>query len=325
MRKLRRMALPRPVRGSAALPAEIAGVWAMVLLVSSAIFVTYSRVPPNELYHVSGHGLAGGASRVIVFANFSTALVAVPVLALLADLLRSRETTAAAIAGVVLCAAVVWPGVVDEADLDVRPVNSVAAAGVLVALALTVLAARHGLAWSGRQRGDAARVVAAAAALFAGLPWIAAELGFYLDGVPLLGDLFLTGERPSPFEPPAVHHGHHHGTDGLLLVLCALLLSRAVPRVGRRGLRVTTGAYLAVLASYGIANLANDFWTEQVFKRGWTSREFPDVLHPTLSLAWALILLAAVALYAIAARGRARVRAGHDAAGADRGGFDADG
>jgi hypothetical protein len=62
-----------------------------------------------------------------------------------------------------------------------------------------------------------------------------------------------------------------------------------------------------------------------VFKRGWTRRELPDVLHPTLSAAWAVILLAAVALYAIAARGRARVPAGHDVAGADRGGFHADG
>ena len=127
---------------------------------------------------------------------------------------------------------------------DARAVNSVAAAGVLVALAVTVLAARRGLAGGGRQRGDGVRIAAGAVAAFAGLPWIAAELGFYLDGVPLLGTLFETGERPSPREPPFVHHGHHHGMDGLLLFLSALLLSRVVPRVARRGSGESVSAWL---------------------------------------------------------------------------------
>jgi hypothetical protein len=99
-----------------------------------------------------------------------------------------------------------------------------------------------------------------------------------------------------------VHHGHHHGLDGVLLLLTALLLSRAVPTMRRRGLRVATGMYLALMAAYGIAVAANDFWFEQIVKRGWTSWTIPNVLYPKASLAWALVVLAAAAIYAASAK-----------------------
>jgi hypothetical protein len=89
--------------------------------------------------------------------------------------------------------------------------------------------------------------------------------------------------------------------DGTLLLLTALLLSRVVPTLRRRGLRVTLGAYLALMAAYGIGNIANDAWTEQVVKRGWTGWSIPNVLHPTISIAWGLIVLGAAALYAASA------------------------
>ena len=78
----------------------------------------------------------------------------------------------------------------------------------------------------------------------------------------------------------AVHHGHHHGLDGLLLVLSALLLSRIGPSVRARWLRVVLGMYLALMTAYGLGNMANDFWTEQIWKRGWTDWQFPDLLQP---------------------------------------------
>ena len=61
--------------------------------------------------------------------------------------------------------------------------------------------------------------------------------------------------------------------------------------------------YLALMAVYGLAIGANDFWFEQVVKRGWTSWTIPNVLYPKASIAWALIVLGAAVLYAIAARG----------------------
>jgi hypothetical protein len=288
----------------APLPLEAAAVWVPFLVVSAEIVVTYSRLPARELYHVSGSGLEGGLSRTLVFSNFPVALVAIAVLAFLADRAMAGGTVVAAIVGAVLCAAVFWPGVVDEANLDARWVNAVSATGVLIALALTALALRGGREWSPRQRGDPARIVIAVAALLLALPWLAAEVGFFLDGVPLLGRLFQTGPYSDHVALPGVHHGHHHGIDGVLLLLSALLLSRAVPAMRHRILRVATGLYLALMAAYGIANAANDFWSEQVVKRGWTTWAIPNVLNPKLSLAWALIVVGAVALYAIA-RGEA--------------------
>jgi hypothetical protein len=84
--------------------------------------------------------------------------------------------------------------------------------------------------------------------------------------------------------------------DGVLLVGTALVLSRVVPAVGARWLRGVLGAYLAVMLCYGVGNIANDFWLEQVTKRGWTSWEVPDVTTPKATTAWGLIVVAAVVL-----------------------------
>jgi hypothetical protein len=285
-------------------PVEIVLVWALYLLDAVAIVVTYSRLPASELYHVSGSGIDGGLSRVLVFSNFSTALVAIAVLLVLTDRLVEPSLKAAAVGGIVLCTPVFWPGVVDEADLDARPINAVAGIGVVVGLALTVaLGLRgHRVSWAPRVRGDRIRVVVAVVAAFIALPWFAAELGLFLDGVPLIGRLFQTGHYHPSAAPSislvAVHHGHHHGLDGLLLLLTALLLSRVVPTVRVAGIRRLLAAYLALMAAYAVGNIANDFWIEQVWKRGWTTWQIPNVLEPKASVAWGVIVLCAVGLYA---------------------------
>ena len=91
-------------------------------------------------------------------------------------------------------------------------------------------------------------------------------------------------------------------TAGLipLLVLAALLLSRALPTVRRAGARSMLRAYLSLMLCYGVGNIANDFWIEQVWKRGWTTWQIPNVLEPKVTVAWGLIVLGAAALYAIA-------------------------
>jgi hypothetical protein len=87
----------------------------------------------------------------------------------------------------------------------------------------------------------------------------------------------------------------------VLLLITAALLSRVVPSVGRRELRIAVGLYLALMASYAIGNIANDAWTEQVVKRGWTAWRIPDVTRPTLTIAWGLVVLGAVVLYGASA------------------------
>ena len=289
------------------LPIEIAWVGLIYAVVCVEILVTYWRLPAHDLYHVSGSGFTGGAGRVLVELNFSTALVAIPALMLLADRVTGRVPVGAALVGIALAAVVFWPGVVDESDLDAKWVNLLPALGVAIAVALAVYTfARAGLErhpW--RAAEDWARVVLAVVVLALGLPWLAAELGISFAGVPVLGTLYQTSElRSQPGVAglhPAVHHGHHHGMDGVLLALSALFLSRALPALSRRWLRITAGALLALMLAYGLAELANDFWLEQIVKRGWTNWGIPDVTRPSVDVAWGAILLGAACVFGVAA------------------------
>jgi len=78
-------------------------------------------------------------------------------------------------------------------------------------------------------------------------------------------------------------------------------LSRLISSVRQRGVAALLGAYLALMLCYGAGNIANDFWLEQVVKRGWTEWEIPNVTTPKASAAWGLIVLAAAGLWGISA------------------------
>ena len=252
---------------------EPLAVWALFGIVAVEILVTYSRLPARELYHVTGGGIGLGAGRALVFLNFPVALVAIAIAAI------SRRR--AALLGALLCTPVFWPGVVKQSNLDARWVNAIAAVGVVVVLAATVTTVRA----PSDPRGDRVRAAIAALALVAALPWLAAELGFFFPG-------------------PHVHHGHHHGMDGVLLVLSGLLLSRqaATPLVR---------AYLALMFAYGVGNILNDGWGEQVVARGWTSWSFPSVLEPGATWPWGVLLVAAAALWLGLGRAQLREDVGH--------------
>jgi len=274
---------------------EPLAVFVLLGIVALEILVTYSRLPARELYHVSGTGISGGAGRVVVFMNFPVAIVAIAALAVALERLRSRGWRVVGVVAAVLCTPVFWPGVVRQSDLDVRWINAPCAVGVALAVVVAAVAAPGP---GGRMRGDGLRIGLAIFALLAAPAWAAAELGFFLDGVPLLGRIYETGVRPAvdPSEP-AVHHGHHHGMDGVLLVLSALVLSRALPSIRARVLRAATAAYLALMLAYGLGNIANDFWGEQVMKRGWTTWAVPSVLQPGLNWGWAVILAGAAIVW----------------------------
>jgi hypothetical protein len=286
-------------------PAELLVVWALCLVVAAEIFATYTRLPPEELYHVSGSGLAAGAGRVLVFLNYPTALIAIVAILVVLDRLPEVTARVVGLVGIVLGAAVFWPGVVDQADLDARPVNALAALGTASAVGITIVLVRRGgverppplLA----ARGDRLRVGIAAAAVVLAVPWLFADLGFSLNGVPVLGTIWQTGElRSQPGAAglhPAVHHGHHHGMDGVLLVVTALLVSRKIPAIWNLRLRVPAAALLSLMLAYGVGQTSNDFWIEQVVKRQWTDWEIPDMTRPSVSIAWGLIILAAISIY----------------------------
>ena len=279
---------------------EALAVWAMCGALALAVLVTYSRVDPADLYHVSQDGLEGGLGRTVVLLNFPITFVAVATTLVAMAVLPIRAWLAAAPA-IASCALV--PFVVDQDDLDARPANAIPALGVLVALVLTVAAAhRAGSSFAPRRRGDTVRVVIAAAIVLFSLPWLTAGLGFHFPGDFFMGEELRREDDGTLLA--AVHLGHHHGTDGALLVLTALLVSRV--HVPQRRLRLTLTGYLGLMLAYGAVNLAQDFWLEQIVKRGWADAEIPEALRPGFRPIWAVILvLAALAAIALAREGRA--------------------
>jgi hypothetical protein len=293
--------------GTAARPglAEVVSVWILFGLVAVVLWITYARLSAAAVYNVSGEGFAAGAGRALVFLNFPTALVAIALLAVVADRLRGRLAVVAGVAAL-LCAVVVWPGVVEQSDLDAKPVNAIPALGVLVGLLLTAAAlGRGGIGTSRRFGGgwDVARIVLAVILVLASIPWLFAEVGLYVGDVPGLGALFMSDEiTPEEGHPNlrAVHLGHHHGFDGILLALSALALSRVVGQIRPAALRNVFGFYIALMLVYGLANALQDFWLEQLVKRGTTSLELPTMTVPKASWAWGAILLTALLIHFVA-------------------------
>jgi hypothetical protein len=268
---------------------EVRAVWALLAVEELIVLVTYSRLPAHDLYNVTGSGIGGGLSRVVVELNFPDALIALGILGVAMPRPRWLAALAAA-----LCAFAVLPGVVSQDDLDAKWINAVPAIGVALAFALTFFARTPE---PSHPRGDRVRIAIGAILVFLAAPWIAAALGFYLDGVPVLGWVFQTGKLASFRDPlhHAVHHGIHHGLQGLLFAVSALILSRVPNRIP---------LYLALMFSFGVANMLNDGWLEQVVERGWSSHTVPSVLGFTVNWLWGAVLLATLAIWA-AGSGRA--------------------
>ncbi len=285
---------------------EVCALWGLYLLVAAEIFATYSRLPVHELYHVSENGRAGGAGRVLVFLNWPMALAAIPILAVVAAEARSRTVSRLALLAAVLCASVFWPRVVEQVDLDAKWSNASAAIGVLLALGLTVVVlSRSGPGMRTRAPGDRVRFGAAVVLLLVSLPWITADLGFLIGRWPLLGSIFYSDEWYAGFGHAragwAVHPGNHHGMAGTLLALTAIVLSRVLPSLGARS-RAALGSYLAILLLYGLANVANDFWLEQIVKRGITGWQVPSMIVPAPNLPWLILLVLAALAYVLVFR-----------------------
>jgi hypothetical protein len=188
---------------------------------------------------------------------------------------------------IALCAVIVVPGVVDQAHLDAKWMNAVPALGVAIALVLTLRAGRGG--W-GESRGDPIRIAVAVVLGILALPWMFALVGLYFPGSHVMYH-----------REPRVHLGEHHGLEGYLLVLTAFLLSRQLPRMRRP---ITLAAYLSLMIAYGVGNMANDAWYEQLVKRGWIDWRIPGVTRPSLTWMWLLVIAVGLAVFFTALKPR---------------------
>jgi hypothetical protein len=273
---------------------EALATWALWGLITAVVLVTYSRIDPTETYHVSRDGLAGGLSRSLTLLNFPIALVAIA-LVLVAVSALPRSTWWAAAPAIALCATIPW--FVDQSNLDAHWGNAVPALGVLVSAGLTAAAARRaGASFAPRRPWDVARLVVAGVVLVISLPWITADLGFYFPGDVFMGEEL--GREKDGTLTAAVHLGHHHGLDGALLVLTALLLSRV--SIGDRVLRIVLFSYLGTMLAYGGVNCVQDAWNEQLVKRGWLDVSIPSAIAPSAKPIWIVVAaLAAAAAFVL--------------------------
>jgi hypothetical protein len=249
-------------------------------VVGVATAVTYWRLPAGSTYHFDDTGWSGAASRLVSYANFPVALAAI---ALVGAVSRGRLAWLA----IALCAVVAVPGVVSQDDLAANWADAPAVAGVVLAVWLTW--------WSPPPRrrvplGSLRLALIAVLAVWS-LPWVIAALGLYAQDLPLAGSL-IRSRQPTPGQPhlASVHLGLHEGLFGVMLAVTALVLSaRRMPAI--------LSLYLSLLLCYGVAVAANDGWSEQVVKRGWVDTRIPSVLTPSLSAAWAVLLVSALTVH----------------------------
>jgi hypothetical protein len=132
--------------------------------------------------------------------------------------------------------------------------------------------------------------VAAAVVLLVSLPWLSAQLGFHFPGDFFMGEKL--GREQDGTSIAAVHLGHHHGLDGSLLLLTALLLSRI--EISGTTMRRVTFACLGAMAAYGAVNCVQDAWNEQLVKRGWTDHSIPSAILPAAKPIWLVVILLAI-------------------------------
>ena len=289
---------------------EALAVWAAFGVVAAMVWITYARLPADVFYNVTGTGVRAGASRVLVLLGWPIAIAAVALLAVATDRYLAsspspaarRGGIAASVASALLCATMAWPGVINEADLDAKPSNALAAIGVGIALVLTLATVRRaGAGAFVRHRpGDGVGTTLIVLLLIAGIPWILSNAGFYAGDVPGLRSVFMSKQiLPEPGHPTlhAVHLGNHEGIDGILLAATALALRRVLPQMRPTRLRTALSAYLALVLPYGLLVAVNDGWNEQIVKRGWTGVGTPNVLNPGPTPSTALLIALAVVLY----------------------------
>ena len=263
---MERSHLPRPGL------AEVSAIWLLFGVVAAAILITYSRLPPTST--TSAAKASEQAPGALVFLNYPLALVAIALLAVVAERLRdlpSRQRWPRCCAQSSSGPASSSSRISTRSPSMPSPLSASLSRSSSASLAL----ARGGIGASHpfRSPWDVARVVTALVLVVASLPWLFADLGIYVARVPGLGFFMSDEVLPEPGQPElrAVHLGHHHGLDGVLLALTAVALSRVVPDVRTRVLHPALGFYVSLMFVYGLAIALEDFWHEQLVKRGTTS------------------------------------------------------
>ncbi len=286
--------------------AEVIGAWGLLGLDAVAIYRLYagSLDAPGLMRRRTGR--EAGIDQLLALGRHPGLPVAIGVMPITMCRLERRDRLPVALG------AVAAGGMAALALDRMRTVESVisrddvlAASVIVAALGMTAGSALTG--GIGPLRGigdrDTARVIIATGLVTHGLPWLLADLGIYAGDLPGLGRVVLSRQLlPEGASWPAVHLGHHHGLDGTLLGLAALILSRSLPDVRPVALREGLSLYVAFLLVHGTTRAAEDGWNEQVVKRGWSRRRVPLIVarrRPVRPRLWAGMLGCAAVIHVV--------------------------
>ncbi|NVM04679.1 MAG: hypothetical protein HWN67_20310 [Candidatus Helarchaeota archaeon] len=124
------------------------------------------------------------------------------------------------------------------------------------------------------QRSNYYRIIILGVTFFFALPWLFAIHGIFISDVPGLNMIFLGGQpgilgtNPFDYIYPAVHLGLHHGTDGYLHISYATAFSILIFKMKKPLIRNISIFGMGFLAFYGFFAYIEDFFHEQILKRG---------------------------------------------------------
>lgn len=251
-------------------------VWSIFGAVLVATMVTYGRLSAGATYHFNDSGLTGSLSRAVAYLAFPVSVAAIAAVWTVRPGLVAWVVT-------VLCGTAFVPGVVSSSDLTARWADAPAAIGVAVAVAATV-----GRPDEDSRRLGRARWCALGALALLSVPWLIASVGLYAEDLPLIGRVLMSRD-PTPGNPElaSVHLGLHDGMFGAQLAAAAIVLS------SRSALSRPVSLYISLMLVYGSGLALQDAWSEQIVKRGWSSTNLPDMMQPSFSVAWLVIIAAA--------------------------------
>ena len=284
--------------------AEVAAASALWVTAALVVAATAAVTEAERQGSSAPRDLALGLERGLVYTTLPFEFAVIAIAGIVAgrawDLStgrRGRSTVvAAAAAAGALSLVRAAPAVVDRNRSAARWINGLPAVGVLLMLGLVAWTWRAGglgrLTPGGRD--DRRRLALGAALTMLSLPWILAAAGIYSGDLPVLERIFLSKQIDERTGEIAVHLGAHHGLNGALLALSALILGRAMPSLRHARLRLALDRYLALMLIYGIACAISDTWNEQVVKRGWSRRVVPPLSTARLASEFAVVVIAAL-------------------------------
>jgi len=129
---------------------------------------------------------------------------------------------------------------------------------------------------------------------FISIPWFLANLGLFATDIPVLNYIFLGVEDFNGY--PSVHLGGHHGYKGAATFFLMILVFTTARYFYDKRIRAITGLTASYLLVWGFYNMFEDFFVEQLYKRGLIERIIPQP-GPDFEMLFPLYFIVALFIY----------------------------